>query len=56
MSAVADQLSRLGKREIIFSPIVYPLIMWFLFGEVFSSSWCLGWAALFIVALPVPSI
>ena len=30
--------------------------MWFLFGEVSSSSGCLGWATLFIVALPEPSI
>ena len=26
--------------------------MWFLFGEVFSSSWWLGWAALFYCSIP----
>ena len=29
--------------------------MWFLFGEVSSSSGCLGWATLFYAALPEPS-
>ena len=29
--------------------------MWFLFVEVSSSSWCLGWAALFYCFLPGPS-
>ena len=45
MSAVADQLPRLEKRELFFC---YRLlaIMWFLFGGISSSSWCLGWAAL----------
>ena len=28
------------------------VIMWFLFGEVSSSSWCLGWAALFNCGTP----
>ena len=28
------------------------VIMWFLFGEVFSSSGCLGWAALFYCGTP----
>ena len=27
-------------------------IIWFLFGEVSSSSWCLGWAALFYCCTP----
>ena len=29
-----------------------PVIMWFLFGEVFSSSVCLGWATLFYCGTP----
>ena len=29
-----------------------PVIMWFLFGEVSSSSWCLGWATLFNCGTP----
>ena len=29
-----------------------PVIMWFLFGEVFSSSGCLGWATLFYCGTP----
>ena len=55
MLAVADQLPRLGKKELI---VCYRLlvIMWFLFEKVFSSSWCLGWAALFIVAHPGSSV
>ena len=32
------------------------VIMGFLFGEVSSSFWCLGWAVLFFVALPEPSV
>ena len=32
------------------------VIIWFLFGEVSSSSGCLGWATFFIVALPEPSL
>ena len=30
--------------------------MWFLFGEVSSSSGCLGWATLFYCGIPEPSI
>ena len=29
-----------------------PVIMWFLFGEVSSSSGCLGWATLFYCGTP----
>ena len=29
-----------------------PVIMWFLFGEVSSSSWCLGWATLIYCGTP----
>ena len=41
-----DQLSRFGKRELI-CLLFLLVIMWFLFGESSSSSWCLGWAASF---------
>ena len=44
-----DQLPRLGKREITCVSVCccLPVIMWLLFGEVSSSSGCLGWATLF---------
>ena len=35
---------------------LFTCILWFLFRRSFSSSWYLGWAALFIVALPGPSV
>ena len=44
--AVADQLPRLGKRELVFCYCLH-VILWFLFGGGFSSSWYFGWAALF---------
>ena len=31
---------------------ILPVIMWFLFGEVSSSSGCLGWATLFYCGTP----
>ena len=46
-------LSRLGKRELIcLLSCCLPVIMWFLFGEVSSSSRCLGWATLFYCDTP----
>ena len=39
----------LGWEERAFVCCCLPVIMWFLFGEVSSSSWCLGWATLFII-------
>ena len=44
-----DQLPRLGKRELICLLLFTcnSVIMWFLLGEVSSSSGCLGWATLF---------
>ena len=36
--------------------IVYLQLMWFLFGEVSSSSWCLDGLRFFIVELPGTSI
>ena len=49
MQAVADQLPRLEKRELI---CLLTCFMWFLFGEVSSSSGCLGCAALFYCDTP----
>ena len=45
---VVDQLPRLGKRELIGLPVT----MRFLFGEVSSSSVCLGWATLLYCGTP----
>ena len=47
------------KGCLLFRPhldLYQSVIMWFLFEEVSSSSGCLGWATLFIVALPEHSI
>ena len=43
-------------RDSLFVCYRLHVIMWFLFGEMSSSSGCLGRAALFIVPLPEPSI
>ena len=51
-----DQLPRLGKRELTCLLLFTCKYVCFLFGEVSSSSGCLGWATFFIVALPEPSI
>ena len=39
-------------RESKFVCCCLPVIMWFLFGEVSSSSGCLGWATLFYCGTP----
>ena len=39
-------------RESKFVCCRLPVIMWFLFGEVSSSSGCLGWATLFYCGTP----
>ena len=56
MYTVVDQLPRLGKRESKFFCCCLPVIMWFLLGEVSSSSGCLGpglgWATLFYCGTP----
>ena len=39
-------------RESSFVCCSLPVIMWFLFGEVSSSSGCLGWATLFYCGTP----
>ena len=54
MYALVDQLPRFGKRELIFCYYLL-VIMWFLFGEISSSSGCLGWAALFYCGTPIQS-
>ena len=51
----SDSITSVGEERANLSAVV-PVIMWFLFGEVSSSSGCLGWATFFIVALPDPSI
>ena len=53
---ICKLLRLVGKERANLSAIVYLIYMWFLFGEVSSSSWCLGWVAYFIVALPGLSI
>ena len=42
----------LGHPLGIYKICCLPVIMWFLFGEVFSSSGCLGWATLFYCGTP----
>ena len=54
--AVMVQLPPLGKRELVFFCYCLHVVLWFLFREGFSASWYLGWAALFIVALPGSSV
>ena len=51
LNAVVDQLPRLGKRDLI-CLLFLLVIMWFLFGEVSSSSGCLGWAVLLYCGTP----
>ena len=50
-------ISAVGKERANLSAIVLlvTVIMWFLFREVSSSSWCLGWAALSYCGTPGPS-
>ena len=51
MITVVDQLPRLGKREII-CLLLFTCNKPSLFGEVSSSSGCLGWATLFYCGTP----
>ena len=50
----SGSITSVGEERAILSVIVYLLLkcMWFLFGEIFSSSGCLGWAALFYCGTP----
>ena len=50
-----DQLPRLGKRELM-CLLLFTCNYVVSVGEVSSSSGCFGWATLFFVALPGPSI
>ena len=43
----SGSITSVGEERANLSAIVY-----FLFGEVSSSSWCLGWAALFYSGTP----
>ena len=49
-------ISSVREERDILSAIVYLVIMWFLFGEVPSSSCCLGCASLFYCGTPGPPI
>ena len=44
-------VTSVGEERAIFCYRLL-VIMWFLFGEVSSSSWCLGWAALLYCCTP----
>ena len=43
-------------NERLFVCCCLPVIMWFLFGEVSSSSGCLGWATLFYCGTPLENV
>ena len=47
----SGSITSVGKRELIVGCCL-PVIMLFLFGEVSSSSGCLGWATLFYCGTP----
>ena len=51
----SGSVTRLGKRELIYM-LVFTYNYVVSVGELSSSSGCLGWATLFYVALPEPSI
>ena len=48
----SGSITSVGEERANLSAIVYLYIMWFLFGEVSSSSGCLGWATLFYCGTP----
>ena len=41
-----------GERSFVYYRLIVIIIMWFLFGELSPSSWCLGKAALFYCGTP----
>ena len=47
-----NQLPRLVEERANLPAVVFFVIMWFLFGEVSSSSGCLGWSTLFYCGTP----
>ena len=48
----SESITSVGEERAIFFCYRLLVIMWFLFGGVSSSSWCLGWAALFYCGTP----
>ena len=42
----SGSITSVGEERAYLSAVLL-VIVWFLFGEVSSSSWCLGWAMLF---------
>ena len=48
----SGSITSVGEERANLSAVVLPVIMWFLFGEVSSSSGCLGWATLFYCGTP----
>ena len=48
----SGSITSVGEERANLSAIVLIVIMWFLFGEVSSSSGCLKWAALFYCDTP----
>ena len=50
----SGSITSVGEERANLSAVVYLyVIMWFLFGEVSSSSGCLGWATLFYCGTPL---
>ena len=49
----SGSITSVGEERANLSAVCcFPVIMWFLFGEVSSSSGCLGWATLFYCGTP----
>ena len=48
----SGSITSVGEERANLSNVCLPVIMWFLFGEVSSSSGCLGWATLFYCGTP----
>ena len=48
----SGSITSVGEEGANLYSVVYFVIMWFLFGEVSSSSGCLGWATLFYCGTP----
>ena len=48
----SGSITSVGEERAYFICCRLLVVMWFLFGEVHSSSWCLGWVALFNCGTP----
>ena len=48
----SGSITSAGEERANLSAECLPVIMWFLFAEVSSSSGCLGWATLFYCGTP----